>query len=164
VTGTDPDRDVDDQLSALADNLAAVSGLAEREGLTLMIEAVAEQWVAGLLLQRVDQAASVVRSVNSSSVGMLFDVAHVGMAGDDIWEALDRYWDLIGAVQVADLPGRIDLGAGDIDWPRLVRFLVARDYRGLVEIEHDPIEVGAIGEERLVERLRAIGRAVDAAA
>lgn len=156
VCGLDPDRAHADQLDGMARNLAWAGEIAGRAGLTLLVEAVAAAWIPGLLVSRLSEAAAMVRAVNLPSVRLLFDTGHVGMAGDDVLAGLTDNWDIIGAIQVSDVPGRIDVGAGTLDWGAIFGLIAARGYAGLVEVEHEPMDRSAEGEARLVERLRAI--------
>ena len=63
-------------------------------------------------------------------------------------------------MQAADLPGRVDLGAGTLDWPSILRWIRSQDYAGLIELEHLPLEDSAAGEQRLLERLRVVDDAI----
>ena len=69
-------------------------------------------------------------------------------------------WSVVGLVQAADVPGRVDLGAGTLDWPGILRWVRDRGYRGLIEIEHLPLEDSAAGEQRLLERLTVVDAAI----
>lgn len=160
VCGLDADLPHAAQLDGMVCNLAWAGEIAARAGLTLLVEAVADAWIPGLLISRLSEAAAVVRTVNLPSVRLLFDTGHVGMAGDDVLAGLADNWDIIAAIQVSDVPGRIDVGAGTLDWPAIFGLIVARGYAGLVEVEHEPMDRSAQGEARLVERLRAITAAL----
>lgn len=160
VCGLDADRSHGAQLDGMVGNLVWAGEIAARAGLTLLVEAVADAWIPGLLISRLSDAAGVVRAVNLPSVRLLFDTGHVGMAGDDVLAGLADHWDIIGAIQVSDVPGRIDVGAGTLDWPAIFGLIAARGHAGLVEVEHEPMDRSAEGEARLVERLRAITTAL----
>lgn len=158
VTGLLPDVPRSRQIAAMIENLEFLAERAERGGILLCIEPVAAQWIPGLLVRTVGEAAHIVESVDSPAVRLTFDVAHVQMSDGDALAHLERCWPLIGALQVADVPGRIDLGAGELDWPALLATM-RRHWTGLVELEHMPIEESALGERTLLERLRALDAA-----
>lgn len=160
VCGLDADSSHAAQLDGMVRNLVWAGEIAARAGLTLLVEAVAAAWIPGLLISRLSEAAAVVRTVNLPSVRLLFDTGHVGMAGDDVLAGLADHWDIIAAIQVSDVPGRIDVGAGTLDWPAIFGLIAARGYAGLVEVEHEPMDRSAQGEARLVERLGAITAAL----
>ncbi|MDD3799902.1 MAG: TIM barrel protein, partial [Novosphingobium sp.] len=104
--------------------------------------------------------AAMVRAVDSPAVRLLFDVGHLTMMGEDILPALAAHWDIIGGIQVADIPGRVEPGAGTLDWIAILGAIADRGYAGLVEVELLTEEDSAAGEARLVGNLRAIDAAM----
>jgi len=89
-------------------------------------------------------------------VRLLFDTGHVQTSEGEVLENLKACWSLVGGLQAADTPGRRDVGAGEIDWRPILRWLQDQGYMGLIELEHEAQDPGADGEQRLVERLRAV--------
>lgn len=159
VCGIDPARPHDAQLAGMIDNLKEMGEIAAKSGLTLLVEPVAAAWIPGLLIATLQDAASVVRAANLPSVRLLFDTGHVALAGEDVLTGLQNNWDIIGGVQVSDVPGRIDVGAGTLDWAAIFGWLSEQRYSGLVEVEHEPMELSRQGGTRLLERLRALAPA-----
>jgi len=164
VTGYDPSRPRGVQIAAMIDNLRRFAEPARKGGLRLLVEPVADLWVPGLLVNNLADATAMVRAVDSPSVRLLFDVAHVRMTGEEIVPALAGCWDIVGGIQAADVPDRTDLGTGELDWPAILGWIADRGYTGLVEIEHEPAEDSMEGETRLVERLRRIDAMMHGAA
>jgi len=160
VTGRDASRSQSAQLTAVADNLRRLTDSAERAGLGLYVESVASSRFPQLLINALADAVAVVDAVGSRGVRVQFDVAHVEMEDGDAFARLRDCWDRVGLVQAADVPDRVDLGAGKLDWPAILRWIRAHGYVGLVEIEHEPLEPGAAGERRLLDRLRSIDDAI----
>jgi hydroxypyruvate isomerase len=150
----------DRQIAAMIDNLKLMAEPAARAGIVLCVEAVAPQWIPGLLVRTIGEAAHIVQAVDSPAVRLMFDVGHVQMSDGHVIAHLENCWAHIGAIQVADAPGRIDLGAGELHWPTILRTIRNRGWSGLIEIEHMPVEETAAGERRLIERLRAIDAAL----
>jgi hydroxypyruvate isomerase len=160
VTGRDASRSQSAQLTAVADNLRRLTDSAERAGLGLYVESVASSRFPQLLINALADAVAVVDAVGSRGVRVQFDVAHVEMEDGDAFARLRDCWDRVGLVQAADVPDRVDLGAGKLDWPAILRWIRAHGYVGLVEIEHEPLEPGVAGERRLLDRLRSIDDAI----
>jgi sugar phosphate isomerase/epimerase len=161
VTGLDPARPAAAQRAAMAESLARIADRAADGGLVLCVEPVAASFIPGLLLGRLAEAAEVVAAVAHPAVRLAYDAGHIAMAGDDPVAGLAaRGAGDIGLVQVADIPNRIDLGAGSIDWPAFFIALAATGYVGLIELEHEASMPGIAGEAALVARLSAIDRAV----
>lgn len=151
ICGRAADEPLVDQLRAMADNLAWA---ADRAGEAILCVETTHPAVApGLLVERFNDALAVVVRAGHPRVRLNFDVGHLAMLGEDVPAAIERARGNIGMVQVADVPGRIDLGAGTLDWPAIFAGLAAMRYTGLVEIEHEPMEEGAAGETALLARL-----------
>ena len=160
VTGRDATRTTSAQLAAMADNLRRLADRAARAGFALCVESVAAERFPQLLVNGIDEALQVVRAADHPAVRLQFDVAHVEMNDGDAFGHLRRCWSDVELVQVADVPGRVDLGAGKLDWVAILRWIRARGYAGLIEIEHEPAAAGIDGERALLERLRAIDDAL----
>jgi hydroxypyruvate isomerase len=137
VSDTDPLVPRSYQLAGFIENLKRLADLAAAADVTLCLEHVAARRFPELLLNHIADACMVVKAVDHPAVRLVFDVGHVQEADGDILMHLDACWDMIGAVQVADIPGRAALGSGEIHWPRILGELRARGYSGLVELEHD---------------------------
>ena len=59
-------------------------------------------------------------------------------------------------VQIADNPGRLEPGSGEINFATIFRALKVHDYHGLVELEHGWSEPTRACEQRGIETLRRI--------
>ena len=160
VTALDPARPRAAQFDAMAANLRRLAEPAERAGLMLLVEPVAAGFMPGFLVDRLADAAAIVRRVASPSVRLLFDIAHVQTSEGAVLPGLGEHWDLIGAIQAADTPGRRDLGAGELDWPVLLREIRRGGFSGLIELEHEALEDTAAGERCLLDRLRDVDAAI----
>ena len=160
VTGCDPARSHREQVGAMADNLARFADHAARADVILHVEPVTATRFPQLLVNSLDDALAIVRAVDHPAVRLQFDIAHVAEQDGAAFERLRDCWPLVGLVQAADLPGRVDLGAGTLDWPSILRWIRSQDYAGLIELEHLPLEDSAAGEQRLLERLRAVDDAI----
>ena len=148
------------QLDGMIENLRRLADRAAEGDCVLCVEPVAAAWIPGLLVATLADALTVVRAVAHPAVKLLFDVAHVQTSDGDVLAHLGQSWDEVALLQAADTPGRRDLGAGELDWPAILRFVHAQGYTGLIEIEHLPLEDSAAGETRLLQRLRAVDAAI----
>jgi hydroxypyruvate isomerase len=160
VTGLDRARDRAEQLDAMAANLIVLRSIIDDGGVLLCLEPTSDSRVPNMLLNSLDAAQTVIAAVDSAQVRLLFDTAPIGIDhGDPIAAALATR-DIIGAVQIADVPGRLDPGSGTIDFAALIVQLRADGYRGPIALEHTNSVAGAAGEALALERLRAIDAAV----
>lgn len=160
VTGFDPARPRADQIEAMIENLAELADDAASGGLLLCVEPIAASWIPGMLLDNIGDALAIVRAVDHPAVRLQFDFAHIESSDGDVLRQLQSCWDWIGAIQVADTPGRTDLGAGVIDWPAALRILLDNGWQGLLEIEHMPQHESVEGEAQLLDRLRIIDNSI----
>jgi hydroxypyruvate isomerase len=161
VAGLDPNRPRQEQIAAMTDNLKRNAEMAARHGLLLLVEAIAESRIPGLLLNRLEDAVDMVRAVAMPSVRLVFDTGHVAMMGHDVPAALADCAPEIGLIQLADVPvgtsDRLDPGLGHLDWAAILRQIEATRYDGFVELEYEPSDATAEGEARMLERLTALG-------
>lgn len=148
------------QLQAMAENLKRVAETAERAGVVLGVEATNEAGFPGMLVHRVLDAYAVVKAVGSPAVRLVFDAFHVQVMDGDVINNMDRVWDAVGIVQIADNPGRVEPGTGEMNYANILRHLRGRGYAGLVELEHAVSRPGREGEQAALAALRAIDAAV----
>jgi hydroxypyruvate isomerase len=147
------------QLTSAAENLKQCAELAERAGVTLLIEPIARARWADILLSRVDDAAALCHDVDSAAVKVLFDVYQCQRESGNLLETLDRAWDHVGAIQIADCPGRCEPGTGEINFENILRHISKKSWRGLIELEHAPSRPGRAGE---IAVLDVCARLIDA--
>ena len=153
VTGRSPSWPIEAQRAAMAANLARVGDLAGAAGLALCVEPVAAAFIPDLLADRLADAQAIVIAADHPAVRLAFDVGHIAIAGDDPAAPLAGP---PGLVQIADAPGRIDPGAGSVDWRAVFVGLARTGYAGLIEVECEAMDPGVAGEAALLARLRAL--------
>jgi hydroxypyruvate isomerase len=66
---------------------------------------------------------------------MMLDLYHAQIGEGNLIELLRRAGQLIGEVQVADVPGRCEPGTGKINYPAVAGALDDMGYRGTVGLE-----------------------------
>jgi len=157
--GADPQRPIAYQHAALVQNLRRAADIAGRAGLTLCLETLSRKSVPGMLLQHMPDALAVARAVDHPAVRLIFDTSHVQVMDGDLLFHLEQAWDSIAIVQLADNPGRLEPGTGEINFESVLRFLARRGYRGLVELEHGWQEAGLESERRGLANLRRLDAA-----
>lgn len=92
----------------------------------------------GSLLDRTAEAVYVARGVDSPVFGVLYDIYHSAVEGEDMAAELANAGDLVTYVQLADAPGRGEPGTGALDWPERLRILRASGYDGPIGLEYYP--------------------------
>ena len=88
---------------------------------------------------------------------MILDSCHCHCAGDDMAGAILAHADILAAVQLADMPRRVEPGAGAIDFAPILAALRAIEWTRLVEAEFMPSTPGLVGECAALAALRALG-------
>ncbi|WP_156761524.1 TIM barrel protein [Microbacterium karelineae] len=105
----------------------------------------------GSLLDRTAEAVEVARGVDSPFFGVLYDIYHSAVEGEDMAAELANAGGLVQYVQLADAPGRGEPGTGDLDWPERLRILRAAGYDGPIGLEYYPQTESAASTARVVE-------------
>ena len=131
------------------DGLAGVAPHAAARGVTILVEALpADQ--ADVILS-LEEAASIVREIDSPAVRTMFDVHNAIDETDPHDVLVDRHFDLIRHVHVNELDGK-HCGTGDYDFKPVLATLRRRGFKGWVSLEAFDFTPGA---ERLAnESLR----------
>lgn len=154
LSGRDPQQPLAMQLQAMAENLRRLAPIAEKAGLTLLIEPLSQWDFPGMLIHDMHDAYAVVKSVDSAAVRLLFDVFHVQAMNGDLIRNLDRTYDVVGMVQIADSPGRSEPGTGEINFVNFLKHLMGKGYDGLVELEFAVSSPGIEGEQAALAMIR----------
>ncbi|MEV6096059.1 TIM barrel protein [Nocardia sp. NPDC051981] len=139
--GNRVDHATPEQQDELAvENLAAAAVAASRIGATILVEP-ASGAPRYPLLTAVDGLAVIdkVRAyAGVSNIGLLADLYHLAVNGDDVDKVISEYTDRIAHVQIADNPGRNEPGTGELQLELQLTDLASRGYRGWVGLEYKP--------------------------
>jgi hydroxypyruvate isomerase len=141
---------------ALVENLKRAAELAARHDVVLLLEGMSLNLWPDALVARIDETYAVVRAVDHPNVRLVFDVGHVQCNDGNLIANLRAVWDAVALVQVADNPGRLEPGTGEINIGNVLRTLHELGYSGLVELEHDWSQPTRACEQRGIEYLRSI--------
>jgi hydroxypyruvate isomerase len=127
-----------EQLACARENVAWAADLAAEAGCEVMIEAINPMDNGPVLLTTTAAAASFIAGVARPNVRLQYDVYHMQRTEGDLTTTLDAYWDLIGHIQIADVPGRHEPGTGEINYPFVLDHIAAKGYQGAVGAEYRP--------------------------
>ena len=144
------------QLESLVENLKYAADVAKRGGVVLGLEPLATATLPPMVLNSLDDAVEAVRRVDHPHVRLIFDTAHVQAIEGDAARELSRVYEYIDLIQLADYPGRLEPGTGQVDFDAILAQVIRRGYRGLIELEHGWSIAGEEGEVRGVARLREL--------
>lgn len=128
-----------------AENLGLAAHAAARIGGTVLVEPVSGADRYPLL--RAADALAVIDRVQAAyavtNVGLLADLYHLAVNGDDVDRVIDDHVGRIAHVQVADAPGRNEPGTGALPLDRQLAALEAGGYAGWVGLEYKPSTTSA---------------------
>ncbi|GAA0591352.1 TIM barrel protein [Kribbella sandramycini] len=136
VEGFSPEAQ--DELAAA--NLALAATAAADFGGVVLVEPV-----SGADRYPLRTAADVVRVIDRvaaesgvTGLGLLLDLYHLTVNGDDVPAAIAAYADRIAHVQLADAPGRNEPGTGKIPVDQHLAELATAGYAGWIALEYKP--------------------------
>ena len=129
---------LDDQLACLEANLRWALPIAAEAGITVVTELLNRQENPSYALETLGDAESLLDRLAPLGWRLQLDTYHLGLAEADVAAALRRAGDLIGHVQLADVPGRHEPGSGALDWGAIGAALATVGYGGAVGLEYRP--------------------------
>lgn len=132
----DPNLPRAEQLLNFRNNLEHFASRFDGLDILLCLEAVNRHRLPQMLLHHLDDAHDIVTRIESGTVRLIFDFGHVQAMDGNIAYHLDKVWNAIEVIQIADNPGRIEPGAGELNFEFLLRELRRREFSGLCELEH----------------------------
>jgi len=116
--------------------LRRIAELGEREGVLFTLEnlntAVDHP---GTPFARAADTHALVRAIESPHLRMNLDLYHAQIGEGNLIDLIRRSVQLLGEVQVADVPGRCEPGTGEINYPAIATALLDAGYTGVVALE-----------------------------
>ena len=151
---------VEIQTARVIDTMRRAAEIVEPHGLVMVMEPLNTLTDhPGVFLQTIPQGFAIAEAVNSPAVKVLADLYHEQIQAGNLIRTLETCWDEIAYLQFGDNPGRKEPGTGEINYRNVVRWLRARNFAGVIGMEHGNSVDGRAGEERLVAAYRAIDAA-----
>ena len=77
----------------------------------------------------------MIEAVASPHLKLNLDLYHAQIGEGNLIELIQRAGPAIGEIQVADVPGRMEPGTGEIHYPAIARALHGIGYSGVVGLE-----------------------------
>jgi hydroxypyruvate isomerase len=84
---------------------------------------------------KAEDTMTLVGTLDRPGVRMMLDLYHAKIGEGNLIELVRKAGKLIGEVQVADVPGRMEPGTGEVNWPAVARALADSGYTGVVGLE-----------------------------
>ena len=126
------------QIAAAVDNLKRAGDVAAENGINIVIEPIDLLESPTIFLTSVQEGFEIVRAVNRPNVKVLYDFYHEQRAGGNLIEKLEKNFEWVGLVHIADVPGRHEPGTGEIDYKNIYRTLGKLHYNRFIGMEYMP--------------------------
>jgi hydroxypyruvate isomerase len=134
LEGVDPNV----QISTAVDNLKRASDVAEKDGINIVIEPIDLIENPTIFLSSVSDGFEIVRAINRPNVKVLYDFYHEQRGGGNLIEKLEKNFEWVGLVHIADVPGRHEPGTGEINYTNIYRTLGRLHYNRFIAMEYSP--------------------------
>ena len=142
------------QKLALIDNLKRLADTAEREGVTLCIEALNSLVDhKGYYLDSARTGFEIMKAVGSPRIKLLYDVYHMQIMEGNLIQTITENIAYIGHFHSAGVPGRHEPFLGEINYPYLLAQIAKLGYAGVFALEYEPTMDDAASVQRTLKYL-----------
>ena len=146
----------DYQTANMIENLKWAGEAAAQEGLILALEPINLKGWPNTFMTEIGHAALMSKAVGMPSVKVLYDFWHQQIHGGDLIENLELAWDEICYFQIADNPGCVEPGMGEINYAAILKQIAAKGFDGLIGLEFENSRPGKEGELAVLDAVRHI--------
>lgn len=118
------------------DTLRRIADLGEKEGVTFTLENLnLPVDHPGVPFGRAEDTLALVSAVNHPNLRLNLDLYHAQIGEGNLIELCRKSLPWIGEIQVADVPGRMQPGTGEVNYRGIALALKAMGYKGPVGME-----------------------------
>ncbi len=107
-------------------------------GIHTFFEAINTLDMPDFIIHNQEQMLGIIDELKHPDLFLQYDIYHMRMMGESIFEFLDLYSDKIGHIQFADLPGRGQPGSGTLNFNEIFQAIDQSDYSGWLGAEYRP--------------------------
>ncbi|MBI2301800.1 MAG: TIM barrel protein [Armatimonadetes bacterium] len=128
-----------EQHESIVAGLQVLAPVVEAAGVTLALEPLnilVDH--RGYYLWSADEGFEILREVGSANVKLLFDIYHEQVQCGNVLQRMERDLDRIGHVHLADVPGRMEPGTGELNYAVILPRLKEMGYTGFAGLECRP--------------------------
>lgn len=122
-------------------NLSYAADVLAKEGITGLIEPINTRITdPRYFLDSPHQAAAILEKVGKPNIKLQMDVFHWQIMDGNLTQNIQKYFPIIGHVQIAQVPGRNEPdSAGELNYSYLFNTLETHGYQGYVGCEYKPL-------------------------
>lgn len=129
------------QFDSVVDTLSLAAEVAEKEGITLVLEALNSHVDhPGYFLISSATGFEIVKNVNSPNLKLLYDVYHMQIMEGNHIASIKENIGLIGHFHSAGVPGRNEIYLGEIGYLPILKAINDTGYDGYFGLEYWPTE------------------------
>lgn len=129
----------------LVENLQYAATKLEAAKIGFLLEPVNSHDIPGFFVDRPSVGFSILAAVGAKNLKLQYDVYHAQVMEGDFVNTIEREFDRIGHIQVADNPARHEPGTGEINYPFVFRRIDELGYAGWIGCEYKPQGVTKAG-------------------
>jgi hydroxypyruvate isomerase len=133
-----PDMPDGAQHQSCVEGLKRAAEIVDGKGVTVLLENIDLEENPHYYLWSVPEAFRIIAEVNHPQVKFLYDFFHAQVSGGNLIENLQKNIDKVGAIHIADVPGRHEPGTGEINYTNIYKKLAALKYSRYVAMEFIP--------------------------
>jgi hydroxypyruvate isomerase len=126
-------------------NLQFAAAELKKSGLKLLIEPINTFDIPGFYLSKTAQGIAILDAVAADNAFLQYDIYHAQRMEGELANTIQKYFDRIGHIQLADNPGRNEPGTGEINYSYLFDFLNRLGYKGYIGCEYKPLKTTEAG-------------------
>jgi len=144
--------------AAVVEGLKPTVELAEKAGITLLLEPLNIRNHPGYFVTTSDTGAAICRALGSKRMKLLFDCYHMQIMAGDLVAQISRNIDVIGHFHMAGVPGRHEIFNNEIDYRYVIGAIGQMGYRGVLGLEYMPTGDHAVSLKKTLDYLRPVIR------
>ena len=134
-----PTLDPDTAMTTYMANIARAAEALAEHGITLLIEPINTRDMPGYFISRTEEARRIIEGIGADNVRLQLDLYHRQIMEGDLIRALNGNLDILGHIQIANPPQRLDPSAGEINYPYLFQMIDGMGYEGWIGCEYKPL-------------------------
>ena len=131
----------------IVDNLRFAANALEKEGITLLVEALNSQDIPGFCLTHTQDVLQLIEEVNQPNLWLQYDIYHMQIMEGNLTRTISDNLTRIAHIQFGDNPGRHEPGTGEINFSNLFHFIDKAGYNGWIGCEYKPAGITEDGLE-----------------
>lgn len=126
------------KVASMARTFTEGAALAEKAGITLVLEAVNNISVPDYFITRTRDSGDLARAIDSPHFKILYDIWHMQQMEGNLVRTITEYRDVIGYVHIGDTPERHEPGTGEVNFDCIKKTFLDIGYDGIWGFELVP--------------------------